>query len=84
MSKQFRMAVAATNANGEPDLYFCKVECSTAAHIQGVAYEIARIAAAQHGYSGDMVVFDEYDPPKALFTLCEWEKAAAYGPELLQ
>ena len=71
-----KCVVACHNASGEPDLYFCKVNCSEADYEVGEHYEIAEGEATEQGYSGPMVVFDENDGPKALFDLFVWESAS--------
>lgn len=73
-----KMVVAATNAGGEPDLYFCKVDCAEQDYQLGWHYEAAKNAAKDNGYEGEMVAFDENDPPKPLFNLFNWDSATVY------
>lgn len=72
---ELKMVVAATNANGEPDLFFCKVICSEEQYQEGRHYDAAKRKAEQEGYEGQMVAFDERDPPKRLFDLFVWNSA---------
>lgn len=71
-----KVVVASTNANGEPDFYFCKVSCSIEDKNEGKHYEIAKNAAVKNGYEGPMVAYDENDPPKSIFELFRWETAS--------
>jgi len=73
-----KVVVAATNANGEPDFYWCKVDCSDQEYNEGWHYAMARDAAEENGYEGEMVVFDEHDPPKPLFNMFNWESASTF------
>lgn len=78
MENIHKVVVAATNANGESDFYFCKVKCEKWAFDEGRHYEIAKEAAKENGYEGEMVAFDELDPPKGLFELFEWDSASYF------
>lgn len=75
-----KMVVAAQGYDG-PDLYFCKVQCSQEQYDNGYHYECAEEYAEKHGYSAPMVAFDENDPPKAMFSLFNWESATTYTIE---
>ena len=60
-----RCAVAVTNANGEPDLFFCRVECTKEQYEDGCHYRAARRAAMEASYSACCSccwVCDENDP----------------------
>jgi hypothetical protein len=72
---KLKMVVAATNANGEPDLFFCKVICSKEQYEEGDHYDAAKDQAKLEGYESEMVAFDENDPPKSLFELFVWNSA---------
>lgn len=70
-----RCIIAALNGNGEPDLFFVKVECSEAQYNDGAHYEAAKKAAAADGYEPRMA-FDESDSGgKAMLPLFTWETA---------
>lgn len=71
------VVVAAQGCDG-PDFYFCKVDCSQDQYDCGYHYEVAKKAAKDYGYELPMVAFDELDPPKALFSLFNWESASVY------
>lgn len=75
----YNVVVAATNASGESDFFFCKVNCTEADYGVGRHYEIAKDAAKDNGYEGPMVAFDELDSPaKELFKMFEWDSASLY------
>lgn len=67
--------VACFNASGEPDFYFCRVECEQDEYDVGKHYELAEEAAEGEGYSGPMVAFDENDGPEWLFERFVWASA---------
>ena len=68
--------VAAHNASGEPDLYFCRVRCTEQQFENGSHYECAESAARENGYGPTAVVFDEADSAgKALLALFAWDSA---------
>jgi hypothetical protein len=67
--------VACRNAEGVPDFYFCKVECTQDDYDVGLHYELAEEAAYADGYEGSMVVYDENDGPDWLFEHFVWESA---------
>lgn len=73
---EVKCVVACHNMSGEPDLFFCKVDCIGQDYGNGVHYEKAEEYAQEQGYSGPMVVFDENDGPNALFDLFVWESAS--------
>lgn len=70
-----KCVVACFNAGGEPDFYFCKVECADAEYDVGAHYETAEEFAYDEGYSGPMVSYDENDGPDWLFEHFEWDSA---------
>ena len=71
-----RMVVAGTNANGEPDLFFCRVICRQEQYDTGDHYDAAADTALLNGYGSPFVIFDEHDPPKSLFNLFDWDTAS--------
>lgn len=71
-----RCVVAAINGDGEPDLYFVKVECSQDQYDTGIHYEAAEEAADKDGYD-PMLAYDEYDPAgTAMMHMFEWDTAS--------
>jgi hypothetical protein len=70
-----KCVVAAHNAAGEPDFYFCKVRCTDPDYNDGGHYEEAINAATAEGYEGPFVVFDENDGPAWLFERFVWSSA---------
>lgn len=72
-----RVVVAGNSYNG-PDLYFCKIQCTEDEYNEGKHYDAAILAAMENGYEGPMVAIDEFDDPKPLFTLFEWDTASTY------
>jgi hypothetical protein len=70
------MVACESNANGEPDFYFCKVNCRRAAYNAGEHYHIAEQKAEKEGYEGKMVSFDEHDSAgRAIVDHFVWESA---------
>lgn len=78
-----KCVVACHNASGEPDFYFCVVDCSAAERDDGVHYDVAEYAAGENGYEHAMVIFDEQDGPRWLFEHFVWESAETYHPDIL-
>jgi hypothetical protein len=75
----YKVVVACYNASGEPDFFFCKVNCLPADYDEGVHYEIAKQAAKDNGYERPNVAYDESDSPaKELFKMFEWDSASLY------
>jgi len=71
-----RCIVAASNAGGEPDLFFVKVKCSLAQYENGDHYKAASEAAEENGYEPSLA-FDENDPGgRAMLPLFVWESAS--------
>lgn len=56
-----KMMVACTNANGERDLFVTTILASDDEVADGLHYERAEDAAAEDGYEGPFVAFDEHD-----------------------
>ena len=71
-----KCVVACANASGEPDFFFCRVECSEQDYEVGEHYDIAEGFAREEGYCGLMVVFDENDGPDWLFDHFVWESSS--------
>ena len=70
-----KVMVAVVDANGEPDFFFCKVNCSEAEINDGEHYEAARALAAKEGYEVRLVL-DEMDRGgKAIEHVFEWDSA---------
>lgn len=67
--------VAAVNASGEPDFFFCKVECSKEQYDNGEHYEAAEELAEEEGYEPKLA-YDERDPAgRAMLELLDWRNA---------
>lgn len=67
--------VAAVNANGEPDFFFCKIECTANEYDLGEHYRAAERLAEQNGYEPKLS-FDERDAAgKAILDHFVWESA---------
>ena len=65
---KIKCVVACTNAQGDPDLFSCVVECSKEQYDNGDHYDMAKDLARDDDYEGpDMVAFDENDGPDWLF-----------------
>lgn len=78
-----RCIVAGENANGEPDLFFTKIETDEPNFNRGWHYEIAEMAAINEGYGEPFVVFDENDSAgNALCGLMQnWDDVPVFNPE---
>ena len=77
-----RCIVTCTNANGELDLFFVKVQCTKKDIEQGQHYDAAREAARQAGYEADIgsLVYDEDNAAgKAIIVLFVWSNADTVG-----
>lgn len=75
-----RVVVAGYGCDG-PDLYPCKIRCTAAQYDEGEHYDVAKQSAEDAALEGTMVAIDEYDPPKKLFTLFDWDKAPVVTAE---
>ena len=69
------IVVAATNANGDADLFFFKMRMTEDDYNNGYHYESAIQYAESQDYEQPMVVFDG-SMPKALEDLFEWDTAS--------
>lgn len=75
-SKVLRCVVAATNSNGEPDLYFIKIHCTEEQYDRGEHYIAAKQAAEDEGYES-FLAYDENDPGgEAMLPLFTWDSAS--------
>jgi len=71
-----RCICAALNSNGEPDLFFVKVDCPEYCIDSGAHYTAAADAAGENGYD-PMLTFDENDPGgRAMLPLFVWDTAS--------
>lgn len=74
--KIVKCIVAGVNANGEPDLYFVKVQCSEAEYGEGHHYNKAKESAEGEGYE-PCLAFDEHDVAgNAMLILFNWDTAS--------
>ena len=70
-----KCVVSATNANGEPDLYFVIVQCTVEQFESGLHYAAAKASAETNGYEA-YLAYDEFDTVgKTLLPLFEWDTA---------
>lgn len=68
--------VAATNSNGDPDLFFVIVSCTQEQQEEGEHYEVAKGAAEKQGYE-PYLAYDENDSAgRAMLPLFAWESAS--------
>ena len=75
---EIKCIVACHNSNGEPDLFFVKVETTQEQIDNGVHYARAREEAELCGYDACItsVTFDETDSAgKAMLDLFQWDSA---------
>ncbi len=81
--KTIKCIIACVNANGEPDLYFCKVR-ATQEQIEGCFHlDCAIEQANEEGYEAPFVPYDEHDKAgKALCKLFEWKTASLFDIDL--
>jgi len=74
--KEIKCIVAAENANGVPDLYFVKVQCTDEQYNAGDHYTMATYSAIREGYE-PMLTYDEFDSAgKAMLPLFNWDSAS--------
>ena len=78
MRKTYRFAVACVNANGEPDFYFVRVNCTRSQIQRGDADDRIHEDAEANDYERPMLVFGEDSPRtwKLFDTITEgqWKK----------
>ena len=72
-----KMVVAGQGYDG-PDLYFCKLDVPEDAFDEGHHYDLAIAHAKDYGFEGQMIAFDEYDNPRRLFDLFNWDSASVF------
>jgi hypothetical protein len=73
---KIKCIVPAFNASGEPDFFFCIVECTEEQYNDGQHYKVAREEADSEGYEEVGLVYDERDSGgKAILNCFEWESA---------
>lgn len=65
--------VAATNSNGEPDLYFVTVNATEEQIENGRHYDAAKAHAEQAGYEPALCYDEECSAGKAMLPLFQWE-----------
>lgn len=71
-----RCVVAAINGDGDPDLYFVKVNCTEDQYLLGIHYDAAEFAADREGYEA-CLAYDEHDSAgKAMMALFDWNTAS--------
>lgn len=68
--------IACHNAQGDPDLFFCRVECSEEQYARDDHISAAQSYAQQVGWSGPYVTFCPGDVPDWLFERFEWRTAS--------
>ena len=74
--KKLKCIIAGHNSNGDPDLYFVKVEGTPKQFEEGSHYRAAKRAAEDNGYEPG-VAFDEEDTAgKRLLPLFDWSTAS--------
>jgi hypothetical protein len=72
---KIKTIVACRNANGEPDLYFVKVDCTSKQYENGEHYKAANLQAEREGYDA-YLAYDENDSAgRAMLPLFKWESA---------
>jgi len=73
---KIKCVLACHNASGEPDFYFCIVQCSETEYQLGQHYDVAESFAKEQGYEGPFVLFDEHESPDWLLERFVWESAS--------
>ena len=68
---EIKCAVFALNAGGEPDLFFCQVNCSEDQYRNGEHYSRAKYLAEENGYD-PFLACDENDPAGDVLQLIDW------------
>jgi hypothetical protein len=69
--KKVKCAVFSHNSNGEPDIFFCRINCSSEEYDHGKHYHKANELAQENGYD-PFLACDENDPAGAVMRLCQW------------
>lgn len=68
--------IACHNALGDPDLFFCRVQCSEEQYACDDHISAVQDYAQQQGWSGPYVTFCPGDVPNWLFAHFEWRTAS--------
>lgn len=72
----YKCAVAVTNSNGEPDLWFVKVRCTEEQFEVGDHYEAAAAHADENGCDSSSIIYDKDCPANEILNLFKWETAS--------
>jgi hypothetical protein len=67
-----RCAVFSNNSNGEPDIFFCKINCSQEQYNKVEHYKSAMQLAQENGYEA-FLACDQNDPAGACLKLFNWK-----------
>lgn len=78
-----RVAVFASNANGEPDVFFTSITCGQDEIDDGSHYDIAKEVAESHGYAPSLAM-DENDPGWAMLKVPDQAPAQSMQRVLVQ
>jgi len=78
-----QVAVFASNANGEPDVFFTSITCGQDEIDDGSHYDIAKEVAESHGYSPSLAM-DENDPGWAMLKVPDQAPAQSMQRVLVQ
>lgn len=73
--KEVKMIVAAVNANGEPDFFFCKVCCNQEEYDNGEHYDAANALAEEEGYEPKLAYDQNDSGGHAIEHVFVWESA---------
>lgn len=73
-----KCVVACHNASGEPDFYFCIIQCNESDYELGRHYDMVEVYAKEQGYEGPFVVYDENECPEWLLEHFVWESASIW------
>lgn len=76
--KSHKMIVAAVNANGEPDFYFCKVRCNAEQYDNGDHYVLAERKAIDEGYEPKLSYDENDDAGKSILGHFVWASASEF------
>lgn len=72
---KIKCIVAATNSNGDPDLYFVIVKATRTQIDKGQHYSAAQAYAERAGYEPALCYDEECSAGKAMLPLFQWETA---------
>lgn len=72
MRKTIQCAAFGTNANGDTDIFFCKVNAEEEQIENGYHYDAIKDKACEYGYE-PYLACDEDDPAGAVMQLAEWQ-----------